>query len=274
MQLYQKIILQGTLECLTGLRVGAAKESVDIGGVDLPVVRRKDNDEPYIPGSSLKGKIRCLLEQAYGENFNNKFKNTRSAVCELFGALENKDESTKKEIAPSTPSRLIVRDAYLEKKSAEDLKALESTDMPYTEIKFENSIDRVKGTADHPRQIERIPAGASFSVEMVINIFAAPDASKDQITEIKTKHLDTLRLGVELLNRDYLGGHGSRGYGQVDLQLAYEESKDDEKKDKDSIKPKFEVWDVADEVSKAKKKIENSAQQASSKENPDSSANS
>ena len=72
MKLYKKLIIRGTLKCLTGLHIGASKETAEIGGVDLPVVRRKDNNEPFIPGSSLKGKIRCLLEQVTGTNIDSK----------------------------------------------------------------------------------------------------------------------------------------------------------------------------------------------------------
>lgn len=248
MKLYQKIILNGTLECVTGLHIGASKESVEIGGVDLPVIRRKDNGQPYIPGSSLKGKIRCLSEQAKGENAENKFINTGSPICLLFGALENdgkikkfsreitqlkkqKDEGniteehfeterkkleSKIDQFQSCQSRLIVRDAFLTSEWAKKLAEAESTDMPYTEIKWENSINRIKGTADSPRQIERIPAGAVFNVQFIINVFAITQEEADKTSE---QHLNTLNAGVALINYDYLGGHGSRGYGQIDLKL-------------------------------------------------------
>ena len=164
MKLHKKIIISGTLELLTGLHIGDSKDNVEIGGVDNPVVRRKDNNEPYIPGSSLKGKLRSLLEVALGEGINNKgetsfdyenYKTERGRVlARLFGSAGDKGAS----------ARLLVRDCSLTREWAKNLYDSEFTDMPYTEVKFENRIDRIKGTAEHPRQTERVPAGAEFVV--------------------------------------------------------------------------------------------------------------
>ncbi len=66
-RLVKKIRISTTLELLTGLHVGGNSDNVEIGGIDNPVIKvsTKDN-QPYIPGSSLKGKMRCLLEQVEG----------------------------------------------------------------------------------------------------------------------------------------------------------------------------------------------------------------
>jgi len=214
MKLHQKVFYTGTLECVTGLHIGDSKESTDIGGVDLPVVRRKDNGQPYIPGSSLKGKMRCLLEQVAGENGDGKALHNGGAICNLFGGLENK--SVKQD---QQPSRLIVRDAFMEEISAYFFKNATTTDMPYTEIKMENTIDRITGTAKHPRQLERVPAGAKFVVEFVINVFAADTATPENIKLQRDTLESTLKRGVRILNDDYLGGSGSRGYGQVKIDI-------------------------------------------------------
>jgi CRISPR-associated protein Csm3 len=207
-KLIKKITYQYEMKLITGLRIGDSKESVEIGGVDAPVVRRKDTQEPYIPGSSLKGKIRCLLELAYGINADSKCKNEDKPIQHLFGASENKKENEKD--LPNIPSRLIVRDSYLTDEWKNNLKNSEFTDMPYTEIKAENSIDRLTGTAISPRFFERIPAGAKFKVEFVINIFEGDD---------EEAFTDLLKNGIKLLELDYLGGSGSRGYGQVEFKL-------------------------------------------------------
>jgi CRISPR-associated protein Csm3 len=204
-KLIKKIFYHYEMELITGLRIGDSKESTEIGGVDAPVVRRKDNQQPYIPGSSIKGKMRCLLELAYGINADSECRNNGHIVQQLFGAAES-----KKDNSPNIPSRLIVRDSYLTKKWAEKLKNSEFTDMPYTEIKAENKINRLTGTADSPRFFERIPAGAKFEVEFVINIFEGDD--EKALT-------DLLENGIKLLEMDYLGGSGSRGYGQVKLTI-------------------------------------------------------
>lgn len=191
-QLVKKIKINTTIELLTGLHIGGSSDNVEIGGIDNPVIKiaTKDN-QPYIPGSSLKGKMRCLLEQIAGA----AKVGGNSDVNNLFGFSQS-----------NQPSKLIVRDAMLQTKSANELRACDNLDMPYTEGKWENVIDRVKGTAEHPRQMERIPAGVFFDVEFVVNVWD-DDKEKDL--------LDLLQKGINALENDYLGGSGSRGYGQI-----------------------------------------------------------
>jgi CRISPR-associated protein Csm3 len=208
MKLFKKIFIRGELTILTGLHIGSSKDSSDIGGIDSPVVRRKDNNQPYIPGSSLKGKLRCLLDVAYNEiDTTNK---PHHPISKLMGARGDNNQSI--------PSRLIVRDANMCRESAKFFYELrEFTDLPFTEIKFENTIDRLSGVARHPRQFERVPAGAKFDVEFVINIFGR-DAMDAKTNE--QDHLKLLKSGIKLLEDDYLGGSGSRGYGQVKFDLS------------------------------------------------------
>jgi CRISPR-associated protein Csm3 len=191
-KLIRKIKIKTTIELLTGLHIGGSSDNVEIGGIDNPVIKiaTKDN-QPYIPGSSLKGKMRCLLEQIAGA----AKVGGNSDVNNLFGFSQS-----------NQPSKLIVRDAMLQEKSASELRACDNLDMPYTEGKWENVIDRVKGTAEHPRQMERIPAGVTFDVEFVVNVWD-DDKEKDL--------LDLLQKGINALENDYLGGSGSRGYGQI-----------------------------------------------------------
>jgi CRISPR-associated protein Csm3 len=65
LKLIGKLILEGDLDCQTGLHIGAGKGSLEIGGADNPVVKDAFG-LPYIPGSSLRGKLRSMLEQATG----------------------------------------------------------------------------------------------------------------------------------------------------------------------------------------------------------------
>ncbi|HOK50486.1 MAG TPA: type III-A CRISPR-associated RAMP protein Csm3 [Bacteroidales bacterium] len=207
-KLIKKIVYQYEMELITGLRIGDSKENVEIGGVDAPVVRRKDNQQPYIPGSSIKGKMRCLLELAKGINADSECRNTGDIIQELFGAAEGKEEKNENRETikrPNIPSRLIVRDAYLTDEWAKRLAESEFTDMPYTEIKAENKINRLNCSAD-PRFFERIPAGAVFNVEFVVNIFEGDN--EKELCEL-------IDSGIKLIELDYLGGSGSRGYGQV-----------------------------------------------------------
>lgn len=210
-KLTKKIKLNTTIELLSGLHIGGSKDSVQIGGIDSPVIRAaiKDN-QPYIPGSSIKGKMRCLLEQMYGITEVGGGNKTKSGMDLAF---KDKTEDCRKIInlfgyaSDKKPSKLIVRDAMLTNASIEALRNCENLDMPYTEGKYENVIDRVKGTAEHPRQIERVPAGVFFDVEFVINVWDDDGEGKELI--------NLLKKGINALENDYLGGSGSRGYGQI-----------------------------------------------------------
>lgn len=191
-QLIKKIKINTTIELLTGLHIGGSSDNVEIGGIDNSVIKiATKHNQPYIPGSSLKGKMRCLLEQIAGSakvGGNDHINN-------LFGfANDNK------------PSKLIVRDSMLTDVSLKMLEECEDLDMPYTENKWENRIDRVKGVASDPRQTERIPAGVMFDVEFVINVW--DDDNADDLVNM-------LKKGINALENDYLGGSGSRGYGQI-----------------------------------------------------------
>ena len=197
-QLVKKIKIQTSITLMTGLHIGGSSDNVEIGGIDNPVIKLATRgNEPYIPGSSLKGKMRCLLEQAAGASQVGMDK----SVNNLFGITENKTLKTGNQ-----PSKLIVRDAMLSNESKEALLACDNLDMPYTENKWENVIDRTKGVAEHPRQSERVPAGAVFNAEFVLNVW--DDDKENELMELFMK-------GIKLLENDYLGGSGSRGYGQI-----------------------------------------------------------
>ena len=197
-QLVKKIKINTSITLITGLHIGGNSENVEIGGIDNPVIKlASKGDIPYIPGSSLKGKMRCLLEQAAGApkvGLDGKVNN-------LFGITESKADNTSNQ-----PSKIIVRDAMLSDDSKKMLLDCDNLDMPYTENKFENTIDRVKGIAQHPRQTERVPAGAVFNVEFILNIW--DDDKEEELIALFEK-------GIHLLENDYLGGSGSRGYGQI-----------------------------------------------------------
>ena len=197
-QLVKKIKINTSITLITGLHIGGNSENVEIGGIDNPVVKlASKGDVPYIPGSSLKGKMRCLLEQAAGApkvGLDEKVNN-------LFGITESKANNTANQ-----PSKIIVRDAMLSDDSKKKLLECDNLDMPYTENKFENVIDRVRGIAQHPRQTERVPAGAVFNAEFIINVW--DDDDEQELMALFEK-------GIHLLENDYLGGSGSRGYGQI-----------------------------------------------------------
>jgi len=206
-----KYIVTADIELVTGLHIGTSKEEVEVGGLDNPVVKDPFGN-PYIPGSSLKGKMRMLMEFHEGlVDSSGKVHSCQKEdckICGLFGrAIEKKEENTQ-----SSPifnrTRLIVRDAKLDKDSLKDLENLLET--KWTEIKYENSINRITSAAN-PRSQERVPAGAKFKAEFVVNIFSEDEDQKDK----KYLYLDYLLMAMELLEDDYLGGSGTRGYGKI-----------------------------------------------------------
>ncbi len=197
-KLIQKLIIETEMKIETGIHIGGSSENVEIGGIDNSVIRRAIDNTPYIPGSSLKGKIRSLLEQMRGA----PKVGDNQEVNNLFGfSDENKI------------SKLIVRDSYL---TDDSIKLLEQSsdflDMPYTENKYENTIDRVTGvtTDGGIRQTERVPAGVKFNVEFVINVWDE-DGDGENLKNL-------LKEGIKALELDYLGGSGSRGYGKVSFE--------------------------------------------------------
>lgn len=204
-KLKKKIIYTGTIVLKTGLHIGGTNTALNIGGPDKFVVRNPITQLPYIPGSSLKGKMRSLIELAYGETDNGDVtKDPNTKAGKLFGV------ASEININNGHPSRIIVRDGKL--KNPEELN---NTDLLYTESKTEVTINRITAKPNL-RTFERVPAGAKFNLEMVLNIFDG-----DNEDELR----NTIKDAIRLLEDDYLGGNGSRGYGQVVFKEMKEEVK-------------------------------------------------
>ena len=221
LQLVGKLILEANLECLTGLHIGAGKGSLEIGGADNPVVKDAFG-RPYIPGSSLRGKLRSLLEQSSGllaagdlvylsrrkgqEVRIHQSNEPGDEICLLFGRNPGRMERVEGEgfeTSTATPARLTVSDAPLEMASITQ-QMRENLDDELTEVKNENAIDRITSQAN-PRTLERVPAGARFQVRVVLDVLCEEDKA------LAARLLEGLRL----LEDDALGGGGSRGNGRI-----------------------------------------------------------
>ncbi len=178
LKLIGKLILEGDITCQTGLHIGAGKGSLEIGGADNPVVKDAFG-LPYIPGSSLRGKLRSLLEQSSGMAVPNElvYLSKRKGqevrihqsdrpddeICLLFGRNPGRLERVSGEALESstaTPARLTLYDAPLITESITP-QMRENMDDELTEVKSENAIDRITSQAN-PRTLERVPAGARF----------------------------------------------------------------------------------------------------------------
>lgn len=221
-QLQGKIFLKGTINALTGLHIGGNTGELDIGGIDNPVIRNAFNRQPYIPGSSLRGKMRSLLDRHLNNALEKRVgrdvwvhecdKPTdyhECQVCQVFGVAPQRDMRGK-----TIPGRLIVRDTFLTPESLEALD-IADTDTDFTEIKTEVAIDRITSAAT-PRQQERVPAGTTFGpFQIVHSLYTVHDSDHDNRLQDELTYFDTVLKGMELLEDDYLGGSGSRGSGQI-----------------------------------------------------------
>ncbi len=223
LKLIGKLILEAELHCQTGLHIGAGKGSLEIGGADNPVVKDAFG-LPYVPGSSLRGRLRALLEQSSGLAIpselvylsKRKGQEVRihqsdrpdDEVCLLFGRNPGRMEKVGGDAMESTvasPARLTVYDAPLILESITP-QMRENLDDELTEVKSENAIDRITSQAN-PRTLERVPAGARFRFRMVLDILCAEDRA------LVVRLVEALRL----LEDDTLGGGGSRGSGRVKI---------------------------------------------------------
>jgi CRISPR-associated protein Csm3 len=251
-------ILTGKIICQTGLHIGGSNNSIEIGGSDNVIIRDSINNLPYIPGSSLKGKIRNLLELNDEEIYKNVEQNngepsTHGIVADVFGKASDKSDynintsdltqesedkliemikdlqkqidelKNNKESVENTDSitsaednntsnafaKLIVRDSYPTEET------IRRWDENYeivngSELKYENKIDRIRCTSN-PRNIERVPIESEFEFEMIFGIY-------DDENEKYAKEVCKLLIkGLKLLEDNYLGGSGSRGFGRVEI---------------------------------------------------------
>jgi CRISPR-associated protein Csm3 len=222
--LYGRVLVTGRIQATTGLHIGGAPTALAIGAVDNPVIRDALTGRPYIPGSSIRGKMRSLWEKMTGVRQNQSIgrgvsvhwcekraEYNQCPVCRIYGVPGQTEASF--------PTRLIVRDAFLSEESEKQLRLQAKTDLPYTEVKWEAAIDRVTSAAV-PRQMERVPAGTIFDgFELIFSIFEPGDLER----------LLHVFEALQLVEDDYLGGQGSRGSGKVefkDLRIACRKRQD------------------------------------------------
>ena len=194
--MYSKIQITGVLETKTGMHIGGSSAFSAIGAVDSPVIKAVRNGKPMVPGSSLKGKIRTLLAKKYNEAVVNP-DNDAECIRRVFGSAK-KDKDNKVHA-----SKIIVSDMFLLNEDEIRNRGIES----FTEVKFENSINRATAVAN-PRQIERAIKGLQFGIDM---IYEVENGKEDEVID----DIKLLAEGMKMLEYDYLGGSGSRGYGKV-----------------------------------------------------------
>ncbi len=207
--------IKGKIKSITGLHIGSGDTEMKIGGTDKSVIKHPFTNEPYIPGSSIKGKIRSLLEMKYGlmgktEGAPLKLEHIKlfendtpeKKVCEnilkLFGSGASSEKGYQKTALQLGPTRVSFGDAHV----------IKEKDRPLLEAKSENSINRITGTAENPRCIERVPSDTEFSLLISLK-------KLDEEPELEKLLIE----GLKLLEMDSLGGSGSRGYGKIKFKF-------------------------------------------------------
>jgi CRISPR-associated protein Csm3 len=198
--MYCKIKISGKIKVMTGMHIGGSSAFSAIGAVDSPVIRDKQSDLPMIPGSSLKGKLRTLMARGLAESATAKIRgydDDPEIVLRLFGNAKKGEKDHRN-------SRLLFSDMCLS--NMDELRKMDIHSA--TEVKFENSINRMTAVAN-PRQIERVIRGSEFNLDIIYNV--------EDETQIK-EDFQAIKDGLTLLEYDYLGGSGSRGYGKVKFE--------------------------------------------------------
>ena len=195
-EMFAKVKITGKICVKTGLHIGAGNSIAAIGAVDAPVIRDVLTQSPMLPGSSLKGKMRTLLAKQYNDGIKS-CDDDEERIIRLFGTSQKDSKGMIK------GGRLLFSDMIMDNQKELEAKGAISD----TEIKFENTINRFTAVAN-PRQIERVISGAVFPLEIIYNM------DDDKMEE----DFQILKDAFILLQYDYLGGHGSRGYGRVEVQ--------------------------------------------------------
>jgi CRISPR-associated protein Csm3 len=206
-KLVKYVPITGVLTLKSGLRIGGSKDDIGIGEMDNPIIRHPISKRPYLPGSSIKGKMRSLSEYRTGlvpaDGHPHGCRNKGCLVCQVFGPHKITDHE-------HGPTRLIVRDAKLAPDSEQQLVEAQAAGLNFAEVKSENWINRNTGVAGGGglRTQERVPEGTKFDMTMSVRIFESDDEGKI---------LGFIKQALDMLPQDTLGGSGTRGYGWVGL---------------------------------------------------------
>jgi len=219
MQLTKISDIRGQIELVSGLHIGSGNAEMHIGGTDNPVIKNPATNEPYIPGSSIKGKMRSLLEWRAGvvgiaagaplgfKHIKQLDREDEAAakqgrrILKLFGGAPEGGDQDLQLVTEIGPTRLAFWDCPLDPDWVREMKDVKN--LLLTETKMENMIDRIRGVAEHPRNTERVPAGARFDFRLTVKVHDSEDLLSD------------ILRGLKLLELTGLGGSGSRGYGKL-----------------------------------------------------------
>ncbi|MDR3292437.1 MAG: type III-A CRISPR-associated RAMP protein Csm3 [Methanobrevibacter sp.] len=240
----ENYLIEGKIVLKTGLHIGDSKDSIEIGVIDNPIIRDKLSGLPFIPGSSLKGKLRSLLELNDKKSAENVIaskgkpsSDSNSKAGKIFGTSASNNNK------PDFPTRIIVRDSFPSKEAIEKWDDKEDI-VRGAEVKYENTINRITSEAN-PRPTERIPKDSIFDFEIILSVY---DEDGDN------ENLGGVFESMLLLEDNYLGGSGSRGYGQIKFDKITLKKRDSnyykEKLDEEIIAEDASISDIIEKINK------------------------
>ncbi len=205
----ENYVISGEIVCKTGMHIGGAKESIEIGGIDSIVIRDSISNLPYIPGSSIKGKMRSLMElnsaqasEKIIESRGQPCKCGKCLPCQIFGT--SADDISNGQL--KGPTRIIIRDSFPTEETVEKW-GLNDEVVSGAEVKYENTLNRITSEAK-PRNQERVPKDSRFNFEIVFSVYEDDDP----------KNINGVFESMLLLQDSYLGGSGTRGYGKIKFE--------------------------------------------------------
>ena len=199
-KLDKRIIISGTIEAVTPLHIGSGKPEVELGEVDMPILR-DPSGQPYIPGSSLKGRVRAEAEKIARKmgmdvceppDVNSMCGSKKGRVedfcicCRIFGTAGK----------ISLASKVKFRDAY-------PLERVESL-LERTGIAIDRKTGAVAKGALYT--IEAVPAGTQFGLEIVAE-------------NLSDEELKLLKAALRSVEDSALGGSSTRGFGKVKITI-------------------------------------------------------
>jgi CRISPR-associated protein Csm3 len=214
--------VSGIIRVETGLHIGAGSDTIEIGGMDNPIIKDPVSNLPYIPGSSLKGKMRSLLEwytgrvSTEGRNAGEPCSCGECDICTVFGSSAANSDEGREKAKQRGPTRLVVRDAFL---TEENRAEYADGTRELIEEKHENSINRITAAAN-PRPLERVVPGTEFRFSMTYRMFAINGGENEE----ERRFREIVLTGLRLLELDYLGGGGSRGNGRITFHRLKDEN--------------------------------------------------
>jgi len=243
------------LENKTGLLIRSGKGKEILGGADIQTmsIEKEYNGVvytvPYIPGSSLKGRARSLLELALGLDLNTTdgkiyyhMRVVSNAIVDedpycpvdnVFGTASVQPHKVSEEKHKTlvekcwAPTRAIFRDLYPSEAYVDRLIRMKGTVAfeDFLEEKWENRIDRVTSAAD-PRNALRVKPGVEFEGEIAFLVFDLDVCKRKECDELSRykfeypakEYFRYLADALMLVEKTYLGASGTRGYGSVEFK--------------------------------------------------------